>query len=64
MATTQSRVPVILNGIVCSAGQNPGDGGPFVAVEVMRLDDGRVFQGGEGTMVHQGAQLVAPSQAA
>ncbi len=64
MATTKCRVPVVLDRIVGSAGENPSDGGPFVAVQVMGLDDGRVFEGGEGTMLHGRAQLVTPSQAA
>ncbi len=64
MATTESRVPVVLDGIVGSSRETPGDGGPFVAVKLMSLNDGRVFQRGEWTMLHQGTKLVAPSQTA
>jgi hypothetical protein len=50
--------------IIGSSSETPGDGGPFVTVKLMGLNDGRVFQRGEWMMLHQGTELVAPSQAA
>lgn len=55
---------MVLDGIVGAAGEEPRDGGPAVAVLVVRREDGVVLGGGEGAVLDGGAELVAPAQAA
>ncbi len=40
---TENRVPVVFDRIIGSSSETPCDGGPFVAVKLMGLNDGRVF---------------------
>lgn len=60
----EGGVPVVLDGIVRAAGKEASYGGPLVAVQCVRVDDGGVLRGCEGAVLHMGAQLVAPSEAA
>ena len=57
-------VPVVLNGVIGSARQQTGNGGPPVSVLGVGGDDGLVLLGGEGAVLDGGAELVAPAQAA
>lgn len=55
---------MVLDGIVGAAGKEASDGGPAVAVLVVGRKDGVVLRRGEGAVLHRGAELVAPPQAA
>lgn len=55
---------MVLDGIVGAAGEQARDGGPAVAVLVVGSKDGVVLRRGEGAVLHRGAELVAPPQAA
>jgi hypothetical protein len=57
-------VPVVLDGVVGAAGEQPSDGGPLVAEPGVRAEDGVVLLGREGTVLHLRGQLVAPPQPA
>jgi hypothetical protein len=64
MPAAEGGVPVVLDGIVSAARKEAGYGGPFVAVQCVGMDDGGVLRRCEGTVLHMGAQLIAPSETA
>lgn len=53
---------MILNGIIGAAGEQPRNGGPAVAVPLVRRQDGLVLRRGEGAVLDVWAELVAPPQ--
>lgn len=55
---------MVLDGIICSAGEEAGDGGPLVAVEGVGPDDNVVLLRRKGLVLDGGAELVAPPEAA
>lgn len=55
---------MVLDGVVSAAGEEARDGGPFVAVNGVRLDDDRVLRRGKRAVLHVGAELIAPPETA
>lgn len=55
---------MVLDGVVGPAGEQPGNGGPAVAVAGVSRHDGVVLGGGEGAVLDVGAELVAPPETA
>ena len=55
---------MVLDGVVGAAREEARDGGPLVAVAGVGGEDERVLARREGAVVHVGAELVAPAEAA
>jgi len=55
---------VVFDGVVSSAVEEAGYGGPLVAEAGMGPDNGVVLFVGEGPVLHLGGQLVAPAEPA
>lgn len=62
--TLERGVPVVLDGVVGSAVEEAGDGGPLVAEAGVGPDYGVVFLWREGTVLHLRGELVAPPEPA
>ncbi|KAL8029960.1 hypothetical protein ABFX02_14G256400 [Erythranthe guttata] len=60
----QGGIPVIFYGVIGAAVEQPRNGGPPVAVPVVRRRNGVVLRLGEGAVLDLRAELVAPPQPA
>lgn len=55
---------MVFYGVVSAAREETGDGGPLVTKAAVGPDDGLVFLGREGTVLHLRRELVAPAKPA
>lgn len=60
----ESRVPVILDGVISATIEKTSNGGPLVAESGVSLDNGVIFIGSERVMLHLRRKLVAPPESA
>ena len=60
----ESRVPVVLDSVICTAVEEARDGGPLVAESRVCPDYLFVLVGSEGSVFDLRRELVAPSQPA
>ena len=53
---------MVFDSVISPAGEEPGDGGPFIAVQSLSVNDRLVFLGGEGSMLDLRRELVEPPE--